>query len=312
MGCSVLGSPTQEATVHPEPSPLNPMPPRRPISWRPQLLRAAPSRCWDSEGILRREKWASPRYCGAWARKWNTIPMASPCTVVGKLYGLDADMDLMSDTGMTLAVLALFAKGTTTIRNIGNWRVKETDRIHAMATELRKVGADVEEGTNSLKIHPPLALRMAEIETYEDHRMAMCFSLLSLGGVGVLNCADPGCVRKVTYPGYFDDFLAIGRNMKNASGLTGGRSARGCNDICCIACLIGILGVVFRALSGIPRKKPGILNLPHCCCRSCRTSHVKSQFGKNVGGNIGGSVGLAIYSIRDQRFEAEWNDSEQF
>jgi len=126
---------------------------------------------------------------------------------VGKLYGVDADMDLMSDTGMTLAMVALFAKGTTVIRNIGNWRVKETDRLHAMATELRKVGADVEEGANSLTIHPPLKLHMAEIETYDDHRMAMCFSLISLGGVGV-ELLNPDCVRK-TYPGYFDDFRRL-------------------------------------------------------------------------------------------------------
>ena len=120
------------------------------------------------------------------------------------LHGIDADMDMMSDTGMTLAITALFADGPTTIRNIGNWRVKETDRIHAMATELRKVGATVEEGPDSLVIHPPSALRSAEIDTYDDHRMAMCFSLISLGGVEV-TIRDPGCVRK-TYPGYFDDF----------------------------------------------------------------------------------------------------------
>ena len=120
------------------------------------------------------------------------------------LQGIDADMDLMSDTGMTLAVAALFAKGSTTIRNVGNWRLKETDRLRAMATELRKVGAEVEEGADSLVIHPPLNLRMASIETYDDHRIAMCFSLVALGGVGI-EILDPGCVRK-TYPGYFEDF----------------------------------------------------------------------------------------------------------
>ncbi|MBW8889675.1 MAG: 3-phosphoshikimate 1-carboxyvinyltransferase [Fibrobacteres bacterium] len=123
------------------------------------------------------------------------------------LKGIDADMDLMSDTGMTLAVAALFAQGPTLIRNIGNWRVKETDRIRAMATELRKVGAIAEEGPDWLRIEPPATLRGAEIDTYQDHRMAMCFSLVSLGGVPV-TIRDPGCVRK-TYPGYFEAFRAL-------------------------------------------------------------------------------------------------------
>jgi 3-phosphoshikimate 1-carboxyvinyltransferase len=125
----------------------------------------------------------------------------------GALKGVDADMDLMSDTGMTLAVTALFAEGPTTIRNIGNWRVKETDRIAAMATELRKVGATVQEGQDWLRVEPPAKLKTAAIDTYNDHRMAMCFSLVSLGGVPV-TIHDPGCTRK-TYPGYFDAFESI-------------------------------------------------------------------------------------------------------
>ncbi|MDB5047040.1 MAG: 5-enolpyruvylshikimate-3-phosphate synthase [Fibrobacteres bacterium] len=125
----------------------------------------------------------------------------------GELRGVDADMDLMSDTGMTLAVTALFAKGATTIRNIGNWRVKETDRIAAMATELRKVGARVEEGPDWIRVEPPAQLRTAVIDTYQDHRVAMCFSLVSLGGVPIA-INDPGCTRK-TYPDYFDAFRAI-------------------------------------------------------------------------------------------------------
>lgn len=123
------------------------------------------------------------------------------------LKGIDADMDLMSDTGMTLAVAALFAQGPTLIRNIGNWRVKETDRIRAMATELRKIGAQAEEGPDWLRVEPPTRLREAAIDTYQDHRMAMCFSLVSLGGVPV-TIRDPGCVRK-TYPGYFEAFRAL-------------------------------------------------------------------------------------------------------
>ncbi len=129
-------------------------------------------------------------------------------TVSGaQLTGIDVDMDSMSDTGMTLAVTALFAQGSTTIRNIGNWRVKETDRIAAMATELRKTGADVEEGAAHLVIHPPEKLRSAVIDTYDDHRMAMCFSLVCLGGVPV-TIRDPGCTAK-TYPGYFHDLKTL-------------------------------------------------------------------------------------------------------
>ena len=123
------------------------------------------------------------------------------------LRGVDADMDLMSDTGMTLAMAALFAQGPTTIRNIGNWRVKETDRIKAMAVELRKLGARAEEGPDWLRVEPPALLQTAAIDTYQDHRMAMCFSLACLGNIPV-TINDPGCVRK-TYPGYFDAFRAI-------------------------------------------------------------------------------------------------------
>ncbi len=125
----------------------------------------------------------------------------------GKLQGIDVDMDLMSDTGMTLAVAALFAEGPTTIRNVHNWRLKETDRLRAMATELRKVGARVEEGPGNLTIHPPEIFKRAEFDTYDDHRIAMCFSLVALGGVEAI-IRDPGCVRK-TYPGYFEDFKRL-------------------------------------------------------------------------------------------------------
>ena len=87
------------------------------------------------------------------------------------------------------------------LRNIGSWRVKETDRIHAMATELRKVGATVEEGADFLRVTPPAQLQSAAIDTYDDHRMAMCFSLVALGGVPV-RINDPKCVNK-TFPRIF-------------------------------------------------------------------------------------------------------------
>ena len=127
-----------------------------------------------------------------------------------KLQAIDADFNHIPDAAMTVAVLALFAEGTTTIRNIASWRVKETDRIAAMATELRKVGAEVEEGADFIRITPPeKLLPNALIDTYDDHRMAMCFSLVALGGVPV-TINDPGCVAK-TFPDYFTAFASITR-----------------------------------------------------------------------------------------------------
>jgi 3-phosphoshikimate 1-carboxyvinyltransferase len=128
----------------------------------------------------------------------------------GRLQPLDMDFNLIPDAAMTIAVAALFASGMTTLRNIGSWRVKETDRIAAMATELRKLGAHVEEGADYLRVAPPAALTPnAAIDTYDDHRMAMCFSLVSLGHVPV-RIHDPSCVGK-TFPDYFDRFAAIAR-----------------------------------------------------------------------------------------------------
>ena len=126
----------------------------------------------------------------------------------GKLKAIDLDCNHIPDAAMTLAILALFANGTTTLRNIASWRVKETDRISAMATELRKVGAMVEEGADYIKITPPAKLTPnAVIDTYDDHRMAMCFSLVSLGGVPI-TINDPKCVAK-TFPNYFEEFAKI-------------------------------------------------------------------------------------------------------
>ena len=124
-----------------------------------------------------------------------------------KLRAIDADFNHIPDAAMTVAILALFADGPSTLRNIGSWRVKETDRIAAIATELRKVGAQVEEGADWLKIAPPAALTPATIDTYDDHRMAMCFSLVALGGVAV-RINDPGCVGK-TFPDYFSVLAGI-------------------------------------------------------------------------------------------------------
>lgn len=133
----------------------------------------------------------------------------------GALKAIDADFNHIPDAAMTIAVAALYADGPSTLRNIGSWRVKETDRIAAMATELRKLGAEVEEGTDYLRVIPPAQIRAAAIDTYDDHRMAMCFSLASLDGVqrkgNQIRINDPKCVAK-TFPDYFDAFAEITRN----------------------------------------------------------------------------------------------------
>ncbi|MEP6998779.1 MAG: 3-phosphoshikimate 1-carboxyvinyltransferase [Betaproteobacteria bacterium] len=121
-----------------------------------------------------------------------------------KLRGIDADFNAIPDAAMTAAIVALFAEGPTLLRNIGSWRVKETDRIRAMARELRKLGATVDEGENWMRVSAPTRWRPATIDTYDDHRIAMCFALAALGGVPV-RINDPQCVRK-TYPGYFAAF----------------------------------------------------------------------------------------------------------
>ena len=126
-----------------------------------------------------------------------------------RLKAIDLDCNHIPDAAMTLAVVALFAEGTTTLRNIASWRVKETDRIAAMATELRKVGATVEEGADYIRITPPAQIKHAAIDTYDDHRMAMCFSLAAFGGAGI-RINDPQCVAK-TFPEYFAAFAGVTR-----------------------------------------------------------------------------------------------------
>jgi 3-phosphoshikimate 1-carboxyvinyltransferase len=128
----------------------------------------------------------------------------------GRLKAIDLDCNHIPDAAMTLAVAALFAEGTTTLRNIGSWRVKETDRIAAMATELRKAGATVEEGADYIRITPPKSQILnpkSGIDTYDDHRMAMCFSLAAFGASG-MRINDPDCVAK-TFPDYFARFREV-------------------------------------------------------------------------------------------------------
>ena len=131
----------------------------------------------------------------------------------GRLNGIELDCNHIPDAAMTLAVAALFAEGPTTLTNIASWRVKETDRISAMATELRKLGVEVEEGADYLKVTPPAQSAWqtpaAGIDTYDDHRMAMCFSLAAFGPLPV-RINEPGCVAK-TFPDYFEVFGAVAR-----------------------------------------------------------------------------------------------------
>lgn len=123
------------------------------------------------------------------------------------LRGVDVDLNHIPDAAMTIATTALFAQGPTCIRNVYNWRVKETDRLAAMATELRKVGAIVEEGRDYLHITPPEQMQSASIDTYDDHRMAMCFSLASFGDAAI-TINDPNCTSK-TFPNYFKAFASL-------------------------------------------------------------------------------------------------------
>ena len=125
----------------------------------------------------------------------------------GPLAGGTIDCDAIPDAAMTLALTALRAARPTRLANIGSWRVKETDRIAAMATELAKLGARVESGADWLVVHPLETPLPAAIDTYDDHRMAMCFALVSLLGAAV-TINDPVCVRK-TFPSFFDAFLQV-------------------------------------------------------------------------------------------------------
>ena len=125
----------------------------------------------------------------------------------GELNAVDVDLNHIPDAAMTIATTALFAKGTTAIRNIYNWRVKETDRLAAMSAELRKVGATVEEGEDYIVVTPPLQVQSAAIDTYDDHRMAMCFSLAAFGN-SAITINDPKCTSK-TFPNYFELFKGV-------------------------------------------------------------------------------------------------------
>ncbi len=150
----------------------------------------------------------------------NATEVRSPGVASGfRLRPIDADFNDIPDAAMTVAVLALFASAPSTLRNVGSWRVKETDRLAAMATELGRFGAQVELGDDWLRVHPLSAASIAmltehavrgepiAVETYDDHRIAMCFSLMRFLGIPV-RIQDPDCVAK-TFPDYFDRFETL-------------------------------------------------------------------------------------------------------
>ncbi len=141
----------------------------------------------------------------------NWMSVAGVDTDTGRLRGITLDCNHIPDAAMTLAIAALFADGATTLTNIASWRVKETDRIAAMATELRKLGAGVDEGADYIRVEPPARWisPAAGIDTYDDHRMAMCFSLAAFGPLPV-RINDPGCVAK-TFPEYFEVLAGVVR-----------------------------------------------------------------------------------------------------
>lgn len=169
------------------------------------------------EGLTRDSLQGDVGFCDCLDRMGCDVRYGSTAITVtgGRLRGIDVDMNPISDTVQTLGAVALFAEGPTTVTGVAHIRHKETDRIHALATELRKLGAEVDERPDGLKIVPG-RLRPAEIDTYDDHRMAMSLAVVGLASPGVV-IRDPGCTAK-TYPGYFDDLRALARSSDSSSG----------------------------------------------------------------------------------------------
>jgi 3-phosphoshikimate 1-carboxyvinyltransferase len=162
------------------------------------------------QGLNRTSLQGDVAFCECLAQMGCTVEYGPAGTTVtgGSLVGIDVDMNGISDTVQTLAAVALFAKGTTYVHGVGHIRHKETDRIAALATELRKLGATVEERSDGLSI-APATLHGASIDTYNDHRMAMSLSLVGLKTPGV-RINDPGCTAK-TYPEFFADLDSLRR-----------------------------------------------------------------------------------------------------
>lgn len=156
-------------------------------------------------GLSRSSLQGDVRFCEVLERMGCVVEYADDSIAVRgqRLCGVDVDMAHISDTVQTLAAVALFAEGPTTVRGVAHNRVKETDRISDLACELRRLGAAVDEFDDGLTIHPPEKIRPAEIETYHDHRMAMSLALVGLRAAGVV-IKDPACTAK-TYPNFWDD-----------------------------------------------------------------------------------------------------------
>lgn len=163
------------------------------------------------EGLGRSSLQGDVRFCECLERMGCEVEYRSDSVTVrgGRLKGVDVDMSDISDTVQTLAAVALFADGPTTVRGVAHNRVKETDRITDLACELRKLGAVVDEFHDGLRIHPPKEVTPCEIETYRDHRMAMSLALVGLRCAG-LTILDPGCTAK-TYPNFWEDFASFTR-----------------------------------------------------------------------------------------------------
>jgi 3-phosphoshikimate 1-carboxyvinyltransferase len=164
------------------------------------------------EGIGKQSIQGDSRFAEVLARMGATVRYEAQAIEIDRaqhLQGIDIDMNDMPDAAMTLAIVGLFAATPVTIRNIASWKVKETDRLHALSTELRKVGATIETGEDWICVHPlkKEQWQQAEIATYNDHRIAMCFSLVALGGVPV-TILDPRCTAK-TFPTYFETFKTL-------------------------------------------------------------------------------------------------------
>jgi 3-phosphoshikimate 1-carboxyvinyltransferase len=153
------------------------------------------------------------------AEKMGAVVESGPNWVLTRrgawpLKAIDLDCNHIPDAAMTLAVMALYADGPSTLRNIASWRVKETDRIAAMATEARKLGAQVEEGPDWIRVHPVHQWMPASIHTYDDHRIAMCFSLAAFNPAGLpVRIEDPKCVAK-TFPDYFETLFSLSHAEK--------------------------------------------------------------------------------------------------
>ncbi len=161
------------------------------------------------EGLSRNSLQGDVRFCECLEEMGCKVEYDADSVTVhgGKLVGINVDMSDISDTVQTLAAVAMFAEGPTTVRGVAHNRVKETDRISDLATELRKLGAEVKEFHDGLTIQPPKKITTCEVETYRDHRMAMSLALVGLRSAG-LTILDPGCTAK-TYPNYWEDLASF-------------------------------------------------------------------------------------------------------